>query len=67
MQLLDLANGDRAIRAFQHAFNKTALGVARAIRKLWHATAELIAQFGNNLAKVISPWQPLVGRDSVEP
>jgi hypothetical protein len=37
MQLLDLTNRDGAVRAFQHAFDEAALGVTRAIRKLWHA------------------------------
>jgi hypothetical protein len=56
MQLFDLANRDSAVGAFEHALDETALGVARAIRKLWHAKksygAELIAQFENNLAPV---------------
>ena len=56
MQLLDLANRDGAVGAFEHALHETTLGIARAIRELWHATksygAELIAQFENNLAPV---------------
>jgi hypothetical protein len=36
MQLLDLPDGHRAIRAIQHPFNETALRVARAVGKLWH-------------------------------
>ena len=56
MQLLDLANRDGAVGALEHALHETTLGIARAIRELWHATksygAELIAQFENNLAPV---------------
>jgi hypothetical protein len=34
--LLDLADGDRAISAIQHALDQGALCVTRPIRKLWH-------------------------------
>src|SRR4051812_42987686 len=37
MELLDLANRNRAVRTIQHAFNETTLRIARPIRKLWHA------------------------------
>ena len=36
MLLLDLPDGDGAIGTIQHAFNQTALCIARAISKLWH-------------------------------
>jgi hypothetical protein len=36
MQLLDLPDGDGAIRAIKDALDKTALRVASAIGKLWH-------------------------------
>jgi hypothetical protein len=42
VQLLDLANGDRAIRAFEDPFNQAALGVPGAIRKLWHGRLSLL-------------------------
>jgi hypothetical protein len=34
--LLDLSNRDPAVRAIKHAFDECALGIARAISKLWH-------------------------------
>jgi hypothetical protein len=37
MQLLDLPNRYGAVRALQDPFHQAALGVARAVRKLWHA------------------------------
>ena len=36
--LLDLANGNGAIGAIQHAFHQCALRVAGSISKLWHRT-----------------------------
>ena len=42
MQLLDLANRHRAVRAFEHPFDEAALGIARAIRELWHAKSGLL-------------------------
>jgi hypothetical protein len=37
MELLDLANCDRAVRTIEHAFYEPPLRIARPIRKLWHA------------------------------
>jgi len=36
MQLLDLPDGHRTIRAIQNSFDETALRVAGAVGKLWH-------------------------------
>src|ERR1700736_954152 len=36
--LLDLVNGDRTIGAVQNSLDQFALGVTRAIGKLWHRT-----------------------------
>lgn len=44
MQLFDLPDGDRAIRAIKDPFDQTALRIPGAIGKLWHAKFLLLAE-----------------------
>ncbi len=43
MQLLDLPDGHRTIRAIKDAFDQTALRIPGAIGKLWHTKVLLLA------------------------
>ena len=45
MELLDLANGNRTVGAFENAFHKATLGIARPIRELRH-TANIYRETG---------------------
>ena len=52
--LLDLPDSDGSVSDIEHALDETALGIARAIGKLWHQVTKMALKLARGFACVQS-------------